>query len=508
DSYPYCVDGCANQTYCGEVEVPAKHLETCRRISSKGDFEKIGESGKGVNNGHFILYVSAFESERCSFESTIAYAAYCRLDASFDRPVAGYVNMCPDEISLKMFDLHQMHFTIKHEILHALGFSSGLFAFYRDKNGQPLTPRNPATNKPPYNKKLNRYQWSDNVVRSVDRSDWLAAGGYINRTFNYIVTPSVLREVRQHFNCSSLEGAELENQGPAGTSFTHWEKRVFENELMTGTYTQNLVISRITLALLDDTGWYQVNYQMAGELKWGKNLGCDFAKSSCSQWILNKMNKNESIHPFCNHLKTNVIKTECTEDLSSVGVCNLIKHKHQLPPVYRNILNLTDNEMDMSHYGGSVPLADYCPYVQEFNWKENEKTVRGSKCFVDSNNPSLEMNLLLETYGKESICIEHSTQWTVEYCSSIHSVDNWGSGCYQYVCFQNNLGLILNNILHWCHNAKDVIRVTTSTSFWFHKGSLVCPDISKICKVSNNSNFFIVYLKVRTTHSAFAYTYD
>lgn len=43
-----------------------------------------------------------------------------------------------------------------------------------------------------------------------------------------IVTPTVVREVRDYFNCSELEGAELEDQGEEGTVLTHWEKRVFE----------------------------------------------------------------------------------------------------------------------------------------------------------------------------------------------------------------------------------------------------------------------------------------
>ena len=30
---------------------------------------------------------------------------------------------------------------------------------------------------------------------------------------------------------------------------------VFQNEMMTGTYTQNPVISRVTLALMEDTGF-------------------------------------------------------------------------------------------------------------------------------------------------------------------------------------------------------------------------------------------------------------
>ena len=43
-----------------------------------------------------------------------------------------------------------------------------------------------------------------------------------------MVTPRVVEEVRSHFGCSDLEGAELEDQGEEGTALTHWEKRVFE----------------------------------------------------------------------------------------------------------------------------------------------------------------------------------------------------------------------------------------------------------------------------------------
>lgn len=43
-----------------------------------------------------------------------------------------------------------------------------------------------------------------------------------------LVTEKVIEEVRRHFNCNILEGAELENQGSGGTSLTHWEKRLFE----------------------------------------------------------------------------------------------------------------------------------------------------------------------------------------------------------------------------------------------------------------------------------------
>ena len=42
---------------------------------------------------------------------------------------------------------------------------------------------------------------------------------------------------------------------------------------MTGTHTQNPIYSRITMALMEDTGWYMPNYELADELKWGSQLG-------------------------------------------------------------------------------------------------------------------------------------------------------------------------------------------------------------------------------------------
>ena len=54
---------------------------------------------------------------------------------------------------------------------------------------------------------------------------------------------------------------------------------------MTGTHTQNPVYSRLTLALMEDTGWYRANYSMAQHLRWGHKLGCDFAMKSCKEWM-------------------------------------------------------------------------------------------------------------------------------------------------------------------------------------------------------------------------------
>ena len=41
---------------------------------------------------------------------------------------------------------------------------------------------------------------------------WKVKSGTLERTVYLVVTPKVVEEARRHFNCSDLEGAELEDQ--------------------------------------------------------------------------------------------------------------------------------------------------------------------------------------------------------------------------------------------------------------------------------------------------------
>ena len=49
------------------------------------------------------------------------------------------------------------------------------------------------------------------VINQVKRP-WNVYSGTIPRDFNLLVTPRVKEEVRNHFGCDDLEGAELEDQ--------------------------------------------------------------------------------------------------------------------------------------------------------------------------------------------------------------------------------------------------------------------------------------------------------
>jgi leishmanolysin-like peptidase len=41
-----------------------------------------------------------------------------------DRPIAGHTNICPQAIVNSTKEISALYSTIKHELLHALGFSS------------------------------------------------------------------------------------------------------------------------------------------------------------------------------------------------------------------------------------------------------------------------------------------------------------------------------------------------------------------------------------------------
>ncbi|XP_062702031.1 leishmanolysin-like peptidase isoform X1 [Aedes albopictus] len=496
NSLTYCIDSCKPVTLCGEVQVPEDHLDVCRVCNSTGQDCREDTStfaGAGISNADFVFYVSARQSERCHKGLTVAYAAHCQQEAALDRPIAGHANLCPESISTKPQELQTLLSTVKHEILHALGFSVSLYAFFRDDEGNPRTPRKPDTGKPYLNEKLQIHQWSNQTIKKVIRDHWAVRGGYINRTIDMMVTPRVAKEVREHFSCQKLEGAELEDQGGEGTALTHWEKRVLENEAMTGTHTQSSAFSRITLALMEDSGWYKANYSMASPLTWGRGLGCNFAMRSCKDWItannaskipgFSEVAKGRSIHPFCAKVKRDPLQTECTDDRSSVALCNLIRHESPLPRQYQNFDSLAHVPIGQeAYYGGSVSLADHCPYIQEFTWRSRNVVVRGSQCQFEDNNPKPEKNFALESYGADSKCFDHSEHmWEERSCRQTREWQHWGSGCYRYKCERGRLHIIIANYSYECYYAGQELSVRLIAGGWLHKGAVICPSCKEMC---------------------------
>jgi len=45
--------------------------------------------------------------------------------------------------------------------------------------------------------------------------------------------------------------------------------------------------------------------------------------------------RGESIHPYCEQVKTGDLRTECTQQRDAVALCNLIDYRTSLPAQYQ-----------------------------------------------------------------------------------------------------------------------------------------------------------------------------
>ena len=105
-------------------------------------------AGPGVINHDYILYIMADQSF-CQSDTLLAFATGCIIEPVQDRPIAGFINYCPDAVGGG--DPESTFAVTKHEIMHAMGFLRALMPFWRDPaNNQPRTPRDPVTGLPPF----------------------------------------------------------------------------------------------------------------------------------------------------------------------------------------------------------------------------------------------------------------------------------------------------------------------------------------------------------------------
>mmetsp|Transcript_5939 Transcript_5939/g.9113 ORF Transcript_5939/g.9113 Transcript_5939/m.9113 type:complete len:695 (+) Transcript_5939:173-2257(+) len=316
-------------SYCGDAVIPVEHLS----------------GGRGVD-ADFVLYVTTVDTDY----ATLAYSTACRED-QYNRPIAGNINFNPIKLRTGLENREDQLATAVHEIMHTLGFSSTSYASFRSRQ--------------------TGLKWGyDNVVRKNSRGRM------------EIVTPRVLEAVRVHFGCDSLTGAELENQGGFGTLGSHWEKRLFMNELMTASSTLNPIYSRVTLALFEDSGWYLPDYRYAQPLEWGAGAGCSFVEDKC---IVNGHSKDPKF--FCDAPAA----MQCTFDRVAKGYCSITQQPN-IPP--------EDQYFKSSPTVGGLDLADFCPIMAYYQIAGTNRT---TDCRLSQNFPQ-RRDYYGEHFGIKSRC--------------------------------------------------------------------------------------------------------
>ena len=203
-----------------------------------------------------------------------------RVNEQFDRPTAGAINFCLDQIDVDESGSVSESITqdnvdvAVHEAAHVLGMSSNSYRFFWDpKTGTERTAR-PFT--------ATSVVCVDGVERTLVLPNentmkfFIATSG---QRYAAIVTDKVATVARNQFDCQELEGAQLENQPTGENSCTgdHWDERMFYPEALSGVISPTTnILSPLTLALLEDSGWYKGNYTKANVSPWGEWSGLRF----------------------------------------------------------------------------------------------------------------------------------------------------------------------------------------------------------------------------------------
>ncbi|CAK7347670.1 unnamed protein product [Dovyalis caffra] len=367
---------------------------------------------EGVADADLVLLVTT----RPTTGNTLAWAVACERD-QWGRAIAGHVNVAPRHLTAEAETL--LSATLIHEVMHVLGFDPHAFAHFRD------------------DRKRRRSEVTEQLMDEK-----------LGRMVTRVVLPRVVMHSRHHYGAFSenFTGLELEDGGGRGTSGSHWEKRLLMNEIMTGSVDTRSVVSKMTLALLEDSGWYQANYSMADCLDWGRNQGTDFVTSPCNLW-------KGAYH--CNTTQL----SGCTYNREAEGYCPIVSYSGDLPQWAQYF--------PQANKGGQSSLADYCTYFVAYS---------DGSC-TDTNSARAPDRMLGEVRGSNSRCMASSLVRT----GFVRGSMTQGNGCYQHRCVNNSLEIAVDGIWKVCPEAGGPIQ------FPGFNGELICPAYPELCSTGSVS---------------------
>jgi leishmanolysin len=401
--------------------IMVKPLNRKIRISSCGDAiisNKITNEGVDADIVIFPIYDSTMS------EGVEAFASSCVQELNTGKPVAGVIGFTQNFKFDKSNWLEYNTYLAFHEMTHIFVFNDILFEYFRDSSGNKIA--------------LDKIIGSS-VVNGLSRRK--------------IITPKVIEAAKKHYNCDSIDGVELENQGGSGTSGSHWEARIMLTDYMIGQSYDDVTISEITLALFEDSGWYKVNYYTGGLFRFGKNQGCNFLTSKCVS------DEKSNFREFCESLAS----PQCTNTRSAKGYCLIANYVEKLDPQY-----IYFNRNDV----GGFPLADYCPVPLAGSTKSAYLPLSCTFGLINNYPPQLE-----EKVSNSSACFISSLVNEKYKESMSNFVGKNKAICYQYSCDINNKNVIVN-----IGNTKAICPTNGGTSnIKGYSGILYCPDYNSIC---------------------------
>ena len=406
----------------------------------------IDEIGSGFERWLYDNDVIIFPYIDDEFDDNVLAAASACLILNDNKPVGGIVGINPslsnDKIDSKIF----IEMILMHELSHVLGFHPFFF------------------------EALNLI-----TKETID-----------NKEYVYINSEKVLEKAKIHFNCSEIKGIQLEDQGGEGSIRSHWEARYMLSDYMISTDYTEMVISDITLALFEDTGFYKVNYYTGGLFRFGKNQGCSFLQEQCIKSEGNYI-KTSFPNEFCFETRNPF----CGSSHTSRGICSISTYTEPIEAKYQYFSD--------SHIGGSFSSVNYCPvsYFSMFGDSNNMQYNYPNHC-----NYGYNMNSYYdEIIGGNSLCFESSL------VPSNQNENGERSICYKYECDKFKKEIIVKigtNKVICPGERKELINPDG------FKGKIMCPEYNLVCssEIQCNSMFDCINKKSTSIRNTYFYLFS
>ena len=332
-----------------------------------------------------------------------------------DKPIAGVVEINKNLSFNKRDTNYYMKYLLMHELSHVLGFGSQTFEDLK--------------------------MLETETVNGITKT--------------YISTPKVLEKARIHFNCESIKGVPVENQGGDGSALSHWESRYMLGDYMISNDYPEMVISDITLAYFEDTGFYKANYYTGGLFRFGKNQGCAFLEEEC---VTNNGKSTSFPNEFCTEREAFF----CGSSHLSRGDCYIIEYDDRLDSQFRHFNN--------KKLGGTSS-ADYCPVMNTYSDDDlDNKYEFPQNCKYGANL----YGDVQEVIGDNSVCFETSltSKSYDQYLDDTYSI------CYQIQCDKANkqFDVYIGNNVVTCPEERAILFNPKGFS-----GKIKCPGYHMVC---------------------------
>jgi leishmanolysin-like peptidase len=288
-----------------------------------------------------------------------------------------------------------------------------------------------------------------------------------------VITPTVQRVVRNHFNCPTAMGARLENQPTSsGDCFgSHFEERHFFTDIMGAIFSPATnVLSPLVLAYLEDSGWYRANYQSKYVHigVFGHGAGCVFLEENC---IDSNGDVPEAMEGnFCNTIDASSGSQTCDPSHMQKTYCDWVdvnsligigKTGEYMDPAPEYFQYVKDNP-NLRPY--SFTNADYCPIAH----------LNGYNCLTDGGRATQEQLNAGEYYGSDSRCVETDDSRSYSLClqtkcnTELGKVQLIAGGQTRTCEFDSQVHTILYN---YDSSEQQPVRIKCP------KAALICPEL-------------------------------